>query len=212
MRSLVIYGFVGFVVLAGCAQKAEPPTEPAPVAPVAEWQPVTPEEMTETQKAQHELCLAATNAMMAETLDELERALDAGSAAEAVNVCKIRSRAIAAYVADQFGLTMGRTSHKLRNPDNVPPPWAEGLVAARTPDPAFLAGPNGELGALLPVRLKAECQVCHGPVEMIDEEIQAALDAEYPTDQGVGFVEGDLRGWIWVEAPPGDDDDDMTEF
>jgi len=210
MRHLALCGVVCLAVLAGCAQKTEPPAESIPAAPVAEWQPVTPEEMTETQKAQHELCLAATNAMMAETLDELERALDAGNAAEAVNVCKIRSRAIVAYVADQFGLTMGRTSHKLRNPDNVPPPWAEELVAARTTDPTYLAGPNGELAALLPVRLKAECQMCHGPVEMIDEEVQAALDAEYPTDQGVGFIEGDLRGWIWVEAPPGDDD--MTEF
>jgi hypothetical protein len=162
--------------------------------------------MTETQKAQHELCLAATNAMMAETLDELERALDAGDPAEAVRVCKIRARAITAYVGDQFGLAMGRTSHKLRNPDNVPPEWARDLVTAMSPEPVYLAGPAGELGALLPIRLKAECQMCHGPPETIDEQVQATLDAEYPNDQGIGFGEGDLRGWIWVEVPPGDDD------
>ena len=210
MRRLVSYILLSFVMLTGCAQEAAPPAETAPAAPVAQWIPVAPEEMTETQKAQHELCLAATNAMMAETLDELERALDAGSAAEAVNVCKIRSRAIAAYVGDQFGLSMGRTSHKLRNPDNLPPEWAGELVTAMTPDPTFLAGPSGELGALLPIRLKSECQMCHGPTETIDEEVQAALAAEYPTDQGVGFVEGDLRGWIWVEVPPGESDADMT--
>jgi hypothetical protein len=105
---------------------------------------------------------------------------------------------------------MGRTSNKLRNPDNVPPEWAEDLVAAGVAEPRFLAGPEGELGALLPIRLKAECQMCHGPVEMIDEEIQAAIAEYYPNDQGVGFHEGDLRGWIWVEAPPGEEESDMT--
>ena len=37
---------------------------------------------------------------------------------------------IAAGVAEERGVGIGRTSHRLRNPDNVPPPWAEDLVAA----------------------------------------------------------------------------------
>jgi hypothetical protein len=180
------------------------------VAERAVWRPVTPEDMNETQRAQHELCLSATNAMMAETLDELERALDSASPEGAIEVCRIRSKAIAAFVGDQFGITMGRTSHKLRNPDNVPPEWALELVAEMAAEPAFLAGPNGELAALLPVRLKAECQMCHGPVEMIDQGIQSAIAEEYPNDQAVGFAEGDLRGWIWVQAPPGEAESDVT--
>ncbi len=68
----------------------------------------------------------------------------------------------------------------------------------------YVAGPAGELGALLPIRLKAECQVCHGPAEMIDEEILASIAESYPEDQAVGFAEGDLRGWFWVQTPPGE--------
>jgi hypothetical protein len=45
--------------------------------------------------------------------------------------------------------------------------------------------------------------MCHGPVDAIDEEILAAVAENYPDDQAVGFVEGDLRGWFWVQAPPG---------
>jgi len=62
---------------------------------------------------------------------------------------------------------------------------------------------GGELGALLPIRLRAECEMCHGPVESITEDIHRAIDTFYPNDQAVGFVEGDLRGWVWVEVPPG---------
>jgi hypothetical protein len=70
---------------------------------------------------------------------------------------------------------IGRTSHKLRNAANVAPAWADPFVAELAEDPTYVAGPNGELGAEV-----------------------------YPDDQGVGFLEGDLRGWFWVEAPPGE--------
>jgi hypothetical protein len=94
----------------------------------------------------------------------------------------------------------------LRNAANVAPEWAEPYVAEMAADPTYIAGPNGELGALLPIKLKAECQMCHGPAEEIDEAVMAAISESYPEDQAVGFVEGDLRGWFWVEAPPGEID------
>jgi hypothetical protein len=111
---------------------------------------------------------------------------------------------VAAQISEQYGLKIGRTSHKLRNPANAPPEWARGSVADQVADPTFLAGPNGEMGALLPIRLKAECQMCHGPAEMIDDEVQTAISEAYPEDEAVGFGEDDLRGWFWVETPPGE--------
>ena len=45
--------------------------------------------------------------------------------------------------------------------------------------------------------------MCHGPREEISEEVIAKLDEYYPEDAATGFAEGDLRGWIWVEAPAG---------
>ena len=37
--------------------------------------------------------------------------------------------------------------------------------------------------------------------EELADEVIAKLDEYYPDDEAVGFSEGDLRGWIWVEAP-----------
>ena len=83
------------------------------------------------------------------------------------------------------------------------PAWAQGLVEERFGEPVYLAGPGGELGALLPIRLKSECQMCHGPAESISDEVRAAIAEHYPEDQATGFTAGDLRGWFWVEVPPG---------
>jgi hypothetical protein len=199
-----IVALVGcFLALTACSKKTAETDVFDEVPAVAEWQIVAPADMTETQKAQQELCLTAVNAMAAETLGELEAALEAGDPAEAITVCREKAPAIADHIATQYGIKIGRTSYKLRNPANVPPEWADELVAEHAEEPAFLVGPNGELGALLPIRLKAECQMCHGPADAIDEEILAAVAENYPDDQAVGFVEGDLRGWFWVQAPPG---------
>lgn len=193
------------LALVGCSQQEAQPVGTEEIASVAVWQMVAPTEMTETQKAQQELCLLAVNAMMAETLVELEAALESGDPSQGIAVCREKAPAIAAQISGQFGLKIGRTSFNLRNPSNLPPEWADELVAARSEKPAFLAGPGGEFGALLPIKLKAECQMCHGPAEMIDDEILIAIAEHYPQDEAVGFAEGDLRGWIWAEVPPGEE-------
>jgi hypothetical protein len=119
---------------------------------------------------------------------------------------------VAVHINETYGVKIGRTSNKLRNPANVAPEWANPYIADLAGDPTYLVGPNGELGALLPIKLKAECQMCHGPVEGIDEGVMAAISEAYPDDQAVGFVEGDLRGWFWVEAPPGEPEVSATEM
>ena len=162
--------------------------------------------MNETEKAQRELIVTATNALAAETLGELEAALAESGGSGGILVCREKAPQIASHVSSEFGIEIGRTSHRLRNPDNLPPDWARPYVADRVAEPVFLAGPDGELGALLPIRLKSECQMCHGPVESIDEEVLAAINEIYPDDRAVGFTEGDLRGWFWAVAPPGEQD------
>ena len=32
-------------------------------------------------------------------------------------------------------------------------------------------------------------------------EVQHALKESYPVDRAVGFAEGEVRGWFWVELP-----------
>jgi len=135
-------------------------------------------------------------------MGELEGALDSGDPATAVEVCRTRVPAIAADVSNEYGVRIGRTSYRLRNPANVPPAWARKLVADRVAGPTWLAGPDGELAGLLPIRLKAECTMCHGPKEEIAPEILSVLAKRYPEDAATGFHPGDLRGWFWVETGP----------
>jgi hypothetical protein len=58
---------------------------------------------------------------------------------------------------------------------------------------------NGQAAALLPIKLQAQCLMCHGPAEKIPLEVKTQLAKLYPQDQATGFQEGDLRGWFWVE-------------
>jgi hypothetical protein len=210
MKQLVVACAVCCLVLIGCAKPAEEPPMIEQQDVAVGWERLLPGLMTDTQKAQQELVLTVTNALVSELMGELTAALDAGDAAEAINVCREKAPTVAAHVSEQFGVKIGRTSHKLRNPANVAPAWAETYVKDQVDDPTYLAGPNGEMGALLPIHLKADCQMCHGPAEMIDDDIRAAIAENYPDDQAIGFAEGDLRGWFWVEAPPGDEDAETT--
>ncbi len=206
MRLLTAILIVTLFTLIGCSNEPEKPAEVPEVIEVTQWTAITPEDMNETQKAQHELCLSATNALASEMMGELMAALDSDDPTAGITVCGANAPAIATHISEDYGVKIGRTSHKLRNPANAPPSWAEQVVAAQVGQPTYLAGPNGELGTLLPIRLKAECQMCHGAPTEIIEEIQNALAEYYPDDQATGFKEGDLRGWFWVEAPPGASD------
>jgi hypothetical protein len=204
---LVVFG----LMMSGCAKPAEEPADVEGVAAVG-WEKVLAGSMTDTQKAQQELVATAVNALASEMMGELTAALDSGDAGAAIAVCREKAPGVAAHINETYGVQIGRTSQKLRNPANVAPEWANPFIAELAEDPTYVAGPNGELGALLPIKLRAECQMCHGPVDEIDPGIKAAILEVYPDDQAVGFVEGDLRGWFWVEAPPGEPETSTTEM
>jgi hypothetical protein len=119
----------------------------------------------------------------------------------AIAVCRDRAPEIASEVSREKELRIGRTSYRLRNPGNAPPPWARDLVRRRVEEPRYLLGPGGTLAALLPIRLQEACLACHGPAESIPEGVREALAASYPEDRATGFEAGELRGWFWIEVP-----------
>ncbi len=208
----MIRGLIALVVCClalSCAESSDPPAEIAgegsggTPAAADEWLETSVETMTDTQHAQQELVAAATNAMFSELMGELTAALDEGGPNAAIDVCKDKAPMVASNVSGQYGVDIGRTSHKLRNSANAAPAWATEFVENQVENPVYLVGPDGELGVLLPIKMKAECQMCHGPAEMIDDSVMAAISESYPEDHATGFVEGDLRGWMWVQAPPG---------
>jgi len=130
----------------------------------------------------------------------------AGGLAQAIAVCRDEAPALTAETVREGGVRVGRTSHRLRNPRNTAPAWAERLVAAGADRKAAsvetaVVDLGDRVGVLRPIPTLAMCLRCHGPVEDLSSEVKTFLARAYPSDRAVAFEEGDLRGFAWAEAP-----------
>jgi hypothetical protein len=203
MKSTMAVATVSLLLVIACSGQPEEKQAPAEVVEEVEsgWTVVSADELSEAQLAQQRRGLDAVQAMAGSLMGELVTALDEDGPDGAIEVCSMRAPEIAAVVSNEYGVVLGRTSHRLRNSSNLPPEWAANLVRDNVAEPTWLVGPEGRLAGLLPIQTKAECGMCHGPREELADEVIAKLDEYYPDDEAVGFSEGDLRGWIWVEAP-----------
>jgi rubrerythrin len=172
------------------------------------WDEVEAESLNERQRAQRDAATAARQALSGSLFAELSKAMGEGGTVAAIDGCATRAPAIAAEVAAERGVRIGRTSYKLRNPKNTAPVWADLALDERPQEPMFFADRSGRLGSLYPIRLAASCLQCHGSNDDIVPTTRAAISRRYEKDQATGFAEGDLRGWFWVEVPSGDDDDE----
>ncbi len=155
-----------------------------------------------TFERQREVALAAQKDLFERLSGRLMAVLSEGGPVEAIAVCSQEASEITQAVGQEHQVKIGRTSFRLRNDRNVPPAWATKLVEQRLEVPQFVSLADGQLGALLPIRLKPTCLLCHGANEQIPEAVQQALADNYPRDQATGFQLDALRGWFWVEVPP----------
>ena len=165
------------------------------------WADLAVDTLTDAQRQQQERAMAAQKSMFTALLTELSEAIAAGGAVNAIDVCADRAPAIAAAASKQHGVRIGRTSWKLRNPENGPPIWAELATDNRPIDSRYFADHSGRLGTLSPIRLARTCIQCHGAPDDLAPGVAEALGRRYPVDQATGFAAGDLRGWFWVEVP-----------
>lgn len=188
---LVVSCLVGLGVCAGCTKSSEP------AAPKR----LTETELSVEQQAQLARAKAAQGELFQRLLRELTGAMDSGSPASAISVCRDQAPQIAKEVSETTGLKIGRTSFRLRNPKNVPPAWASGLVEEKVAVPAFVQLEGDGLGVLLPIQTAPPCLTCHGETESLAEDVREAISKAYPADQATGFSAGDLRGWFWIEVP-----------
>ncbi len=164
------------------------------------WTQLDPRQLSEEDQAMLERAQKAQKALGGTLLRELTEAVSEDSYAEAVEVCNVRAPEIAESVRDEQDVAIGRTSFKLRNPDNEPPAWAEPYVDRRVPEASVLRS-DDKLAYLLPIRLGQMCTGCHGPADSLAEGVPEQLAEKYPDDEATGFKAGDLRGWFWVEVP-----------
>lgn len=122
----------------------------------------------------------------------------------AVEVCAGEAQALSARIAEEQGLALGRTSHRLRNPRNAPRDWVRPWLVENAGRKAEQVKPavydlGDRIGVVRPIPTQPLCTVCHG--KAIDPELEATITASYPDDQARGFEAGELRGAFWVEVP-----------
>ncbi len=153
--------------------------------------------------AKEQVVRAATAALMP-FKKQLKAALLAGLAKgpeEALGACKDQAPRITAK-AQGPGISLGRTSHRLRNPANAPPQWVRPIldryVAGKKPlgEPTVQRLGDGRWGVVEPIVLQPMCTTCHG--KQIAPSVARRLRELYPQDQATGFEPGDLRGVFWV--------------
>ena len=135
---------------------------------------------------------------------QLKQALIAGmqeGPVNAITVCSDEAPMIAAALATD-DVRIGRTSHRLRNPANKGPDWADEILTAYLEQdegrsPIVVDLPGDRQGYVEPIMTQALCLACHG--DNLASDIAAKLAEAYPDDQATGFELGELRGIFWVE-------------
>lgn len=153
------------------------------------------------QRGREATALEAKDALFSALSGRLMEVLQADGPAAAIEVCSQEAIAIAERVGQEQGVEIGRTSFRLRNPDNAPREWARPFVEARVEEVQRVDLPDGRLGMLFPIRLDVKCLMCHGGPDDVLDAVKPELAKRYPQDQATGFQQGDLRGWFWVEVP-----------
>lgn len=185
------------------AEKAEEPAEPAEktegLAPEG-WTRLAQEELSEQKKAQLEEAQKAQQALASTLMGELKAAVGKGEWAKGIEACKNAAPKVKAKVSDEYDVKIGRTSFKVRNPDNAPSDWRVPFVEARVKEQVLLEGPEGQLGYMAPIMAGEVCMNCHGSAAQIPDDVEEMIAKAYPKDEATGFSAGDLRGWFWVEV------------
>lgn len=144
--------------------------------------------------------------LLAPFKQDLKKALKSGLAegpAAAIQVCRVEAPGIADALSVD-GVRMGRSSHKLRNPENAAPDWVGPIMQAYLDDPPSRAPraielTNDRWGYVEPIMVQPLCLTCHG--SELAPEVAARLAELYPGDDATGFEAGDLRGVFWLEFP-----------
>lgn len=137
--------------------------------------------------------------------ERLVAAIRSEGPAAAAEVCSRQAPEIVATLRRDTGVTVGRSSLRLRSPADAAPSWVDGWLRAQGERPA--AGVTGlrvvegdRARVLRPIAIEGPCVLCHGAPEAIPAEVRAVLAARYPDDRATGYRVGDLRGALWAEA------------
>jgi hypothetical protein len=141
---------------------------------------------------------------------ELRAGLRAGGPVKAIEVCRENAPQIAKRVSAKTGWTIGRTSLRLRNPNNAPDAWEQGVLEnfqTQVDEGAKLDSlvssdivqENGKtvFRLMKGIKMGGLCLKCHG--SQLSPQLKERLVDLYPYDRATGFKAGDLRGAFTLE-------------
>jgi pyruvate/2-oxoglutarate dehydrogenase complex dihydrolipoamide acyltransferase (E2) component len=121
----------------------------------------------------------------------------------AIAACQLKAPKVAAAASAHTGIELGRTSSRVRNPDNAAAGWTKEMLAQYEADsrgkwPQFrtVKLPGDKLGYAEPIVVGPLCLNCHG--KQLAPSVAKVLDEKYPDDKARGYEEGDLRGIFWA--------------
>ena len=130
------------------------------------------------------------------TLSEnLKMAMARGGIEEAVGFCNVAALPITDSLSRSHGVSIKRTSLKLRNPKNKPDQMEQGVleVFAKLDDmgqqiqPKILLDDDNKVRYFAPIMIKNQCLTCHGEVKTaISAENYAFITTHYPADKDIG--------------------------
>ncbi len=155
---------------------------------------------------------AAAKALGSSLKSELEAAVKSGGVISAIPVCNTKAPTITADKSKELAMDVGRTSLKIRNPNNAPDEWESAMLkqfeerkaAGEAPaklDAYEIVEQDGKkvFRYIKAIPMDKVCVVCHGAD--IKDELSAKLDELYPEDKARGFQEDDLRGAFTITQP-----------
>lgn len=201
-RPVLLLALLAIGLMAAGCRKPVDSTASSESTPRDDDAPAAAQDASPSADARQLVATKAKDALFQSLSGRLMEVLQAEGPAAAINVCSQEAVTIAEKVGEEYGVEIGRTSFKLRNPANAPREWVKPFVEQRLDKPHHLELEDGSLGVLFPIRLDVKCLMCHGgPDDMLDD-VKSEIASRYPQDEATGFQQGDLRGWFWVEVPP----------
>lgn len=159
--------------------------------------------MAETQKLETDRGAKLLLPLKMNLKQALMAGMQEGGPVHAIKACKDQAPEITNALAVQ-GVQIGRTSHRLRNPDNTAPEWADIALKSYLNDetdraPRVVSLANNREGYIEAITIKPLCLACHG--SNLAPQVAEQIQAMYPQDEATGFELDDLRGVYWVEYP-----------
>lgn len=135
----------------------------------------------------------------------LTTAMKTGGPINALEVCNLQAGPIAEKISSSSGWHVARTSLKVRNIDNEPDEWelkhllefekqkAAGEDLSKLEYSEVVNDGDKTLFRYIkPIPTAGLCVSCHG--SSLNEELSKKVKLLYPSDQAIGFSEGDIRG------------------